>query len=142
MLYQKAVMIDTDGGIGFGFGVIWKYHHSNIPVFVARGILFPIAVLCFNYKKLGQSLIYRFAWLQYALGFCEAYFFYEKGFRMADGNFLWGYHYGTLFLFIVSVIILVQSDGKKSVKITQWAFYGAHLLCGILCFAKIFLGGS
>lgn len=141
IIYQKSAVFDETGGIGFGLGKVWEYYQSSILLGIVKGIAFPIVVLCFNYKKLGSSIIYRFAWLQYAISFCEAYFLYEKGYRMMHFNFSWGYYYGMMFLFLASVIVLVRSDGKKSAKITQWAFYGAHLLCGILYFAKVFSGG-
>ena len=142
MIYQKSAVFDKTGGIGFCLGDVWRYYQNNILLGIVKGIAFPIVVLCFNYKKLAGSTVYRFAWIQFALSFCEAYFLYEKGYRMVHFNFSWGYYYGMMFLFLVSVIVLVQSDGKKSAKITQWAFYGAHLLCGILYFAKVFTGGS
>jgi hypothetical protein len=141
IIYQKSAVFDETGGIGFGLGKVWGYYQSSILLGIVKGIAFPIVVLCFNYKKLGSSIIYRFAWLQYAISFCEAYFLYEKGYRMMHFNFSWGYYYGMMFLFLASVIVLVRSDGKKSAKITQWALYGAHLLCGILYFAKVFSGG-
>ena len=142
MVYQKSVVFDETGGIGFCLGRVWRYYQDCTPLTVLKGVAFPIAVLCFNYRKLSQSLVYRFAWLQFAASFCEAYFLYEKGYHMEHFNFSWGYYYGMFFLFVASVIVLVRSDNKKSAKIVQWAVYGAHLLCGILYFAKIFVGGD
>ena len=142
MLYQNSAMqVAGSGGLGFGLGTVWKHYSDNIPLAVLKVTAFPLAVLIFNFRKLRENFAYRFAWFQFLAGFAENYFLYEKGERMLDGNFGWGYQYGIFFLFIESAIVLMNSDNIKMKKAVQWLVFGAHLLCGILYFRKVFLGG-
>ena len=137
IIYQKSAVFDETGGIGFGLGKVWEYYQSSILLGIVKGIAFPIVVLCFNYKKLGSSIIYRFAWLQYAISFCEAYFLYEKGYRMMHFNFAWGYYYGMMFLFLASVIVLVRSDKKRAQKSRSGRFT-ARICCAAYCISQRF----
>ncbi len=142
MLYQNSAMQAFGSeGLGFGPGVAWKVYSDNIPLAVLKVTAFPLTVLAFNFKKLRDNFAYRFTWFQFIVGFAEYYFLYEKGERMLHGNFGWGYQYGIFFLFIESAIVLMNSDNSKGKKAVQWLVFGAHLLCGILYFRKISLGG-
>ena len=90
---------------------------------------------------------------------------YEKGYRMAHLNFAWGYMYGMFFAFAASLMILCQKTaqflGVKKRRVTedaeggpdrriptmaalilQWAFYAAHLICGIVYFIHLLQGES
>lgn len=143
MLYQNSIEFGEEAGkICFGFGTVWKAYSENIPLALLKGIAFPIAVLAFNYKELKNSFLYRFSWFQYAVGFAEYYFLYEDGTRMYHGNFGWGYQYGMFFLFMTSAITLLNSKDSKWKKLIQWIVFAMHLVCGLLYFRKLLLGGK
>ena len=143
MLYQSTVEFGEDAGtICFGVGTVWKAYQKNIPLAILKNSAFPIAVLAFNFKELKNSFSYRFAWFQYAVGFAEYFFLYESGIRKYDGNLEWGYEYAMFFLFTVSAIILIKSGNSKKKKTVQWIVFALHLVCGLLYFRKLLLGGT
>ena len=72
------------------------------------------------------------------------FFLYEKGFRLPDMNFSWGYMHGIFFVFVASVILLirrtVRRTGNRWLTAVQWMAFGWHLTCGIYYFYGIFRG--
>lgn len=98
LLYQyKGVFVPeegVEGGIGFCFGEVWALYCSNLPLAVCLAVGFPLLVLVLNYKELKENTLYRLSWQIYLMGFAMAFLLYEKGFRMPDFNFSWGYMYG------------------------------------------------
>lgn len=135
---------DEERGIGFGLATAWKLHCDNIPLAIGLALGFPLLVLLLNYKQLKTDIWYRFSWQLMLISLAEVLFFYEKGFRLPDMNFSWGYMHGIFFVFVASSMVLVRSTwAKKSSKyliIVQWLAYGWHLACGIYYFWGIFQG--
>lgn len=149
LLYQfKGVFVPgegEEGGMGFCFGEIWGLYCENIPIAICLAVGFPLLVLVLNWKELKQNTIYRFSWQIYLMGFAMAFLLYEKGFRKPDFNFSWGYMYGIFFAFVGAVIVLLQTTANKKKPLLlgiQWLAFGAHVLCGLLYFKGIFLGGG
>lgn len=149
LLYQfKGVFVPSEGeegGMGFCFGEIWGLYCENIPIAICLAVGFPLLVLVLNFKELKSNTIYRFSWQIYAMSFAMAFLLYEKGFRKPDFNFSWGYMYGIFFAFVGAVIVLLQATARKKKPLllaVQWLAFGAHLVCGLLYFRGIFLGGG
>ncbi len=150
LLYQfLGVFGPVEGqetGIGFGLAVAWRYHCGNIPLAIGLLLGFPILVLLLNYKEMGRDCWYRFSWQMMAVSLFEVVFLYEKGFRLPDMNFSWGYMHGAFFVFVSSLIVLLRRTWKRQGKwyltAAQWLAFGWHLACGIYYFLGIFQGQS
>ncbi len=170
LLYQyKGVFVpageDVEQGIGFGFLTAWKTASEHVGLSVFLGLGFVIAVLCFQEKEIKKNRLYRFSLLMLLVNLVMMMVLYEKGYRMAHLNFAWGYMYGMFFAFAASLMILCQKTaqflGVKKRRVTedaeggpdrriptmaalilQWAFYAAHLICGIVYFIHLLQGES
>lgn len=163
LLYQYggvfAAKEGAEGGIGFTFGEVWGYYCDNIPLAIGIAMGFPLLVLALNFRELKRNTMYRFSWLLYLVGFCMAFFLYEKGFRKPDFNFSWGYMYGIFFCHLSSLTVLLKatvgknkpekdSDRRQGRKrIWAWVFVGAqwlaylwHVVCGVGYFIDLWNG--
>ena len=152
LLYQfGGVFTGTDSkgqeaGIGFELFRVWREYCSNYLVAIILLIFFPLIGLLFQYRKLRTHTIYRFVWQLYGMGLAMFILLYEKGFRAVDANFSWGYMIGAFFLFMTSLLVLLEDTFQArtySLKLlVQWGAFGIHAACGIFYFGMIFLGYS
>ncbi len=137
---------EGESGIGFGIATAWKLYSSNILFSVLLAAAFPIAVFVFNYKEVKKEGFYRFSLQLFLMSFAQVFFLYEKGFRLPDMNFSWGYMHGIFFAFVASLLILIKNTYLKNQKPwilgVQWLAYLGHFVLGILYFSGIFMGGS
>lgn len=124
-------------GIGFAFAKVWSLYSKNIPLSIVMGMALPIGIAVLNYKTLREKFLYRFAWYQYLTGIVMFLFLYEKGFRMEHANFSWGYMHGMFFVFLITLLLVLQNTvswikTKKAIfLIPEWAVLIYHLACGI-----------
>lgn len=134
-----------DAGIGFELFRVWGEYCDNYPVAIGLLIFFPIIVLIFQYRKIITNTLYRFGWQIYGMGLAMFILLYEKGFRVADANFSWGYMIGAFFLVMCSLLVLLEetfTDPKHSWRLLiQWGAFGLHIICGLFYFGMILLGG-
>ena len=149
LLYQyKGVFVPeegAEGGIGFGFGTVWAHYCHNIPLAICLAVGFPLLVLVLHIKELKSDTLFRFSWQIYLMSFAMAFLLYEKGFRMVDFNFSWGYMYGIFFAFVGALPVLVRDTAQKKKPLLlalQWLAFLAHVICGLYYFYHIFLGQS
>ena len=137
---------EAERGIGFGFLTVWKHYCDNIPVALLLAAGFPLAVLLCHVKELKSRGFYCFAWQLYLVSLAEFVFLYEKGFRLVDANFSWGYMYGLFFVFAASLLLLIRDSVKRQgrlwARLLQWGMYGLHLLLGCYYLYGILAGGS
>lgn len=148
LLYQyKGVFVPqpgVEGGMGFGFGAVWSMYTDNLPLAIGLAIGFPVLVTILNYRELKENVMLRFSWQVYGMSFAMAFLLYEKGFRLPDFNFSWGYMYGIFFLFVGTLIVLLRAtaDRKKPAWLLgmQWLAYGWHAACGLYYFSTILKG--
>lgn len=152
-------------GIGIGFFTVWSQYSHNIPFAIIQAMAFPIIVLIFHYRDIRKDTGYRFAWEIYAAGFVMAAFIYEKGFRIYDFNFSWGYMCGMFIVFLASIKKILEdmnltekcretvdlpgtAKDKEMLKHTymmlaaEWGILALHLICGMRYFLHIFAGGD
>lgn len=131
-------------GVGFGWLTAWKYHCGNVPLAVALGLAFPIVVLIIHHKELKTDGVYRFSVQIAAMGLAMAVLLYEKGFRLPDMNFSWGYMHGMFFAFVGAAALLFKSTILKSKKWyvlgLEWVMFLGHLGCGLLYFKNSLAG--
>ncbi len=134
-----------DTGIGFQLFRVWGEYCDNYLVAIGLLIFFPIVVLLFQYRKITANTLYRFGWQIYGMGLAMFILLYEKGFRVADANFSWGYMIGAFFLVMCSLLVLLEDTMKATGQdwklLIQWGAFGLHLACGALYFGMILLGG-
>lgn len=151
LLYQyQGVFVpeeDMEGGIGFGLGLVWGEYCNNFFVAVCLAAGFPILVTLCNLREIKENTLFRFSWQIYGISFAMAFFLYEKGFRMRDFNFSWGYMYGIFFLFFGAIFVLLKATAKKTKSKwekgaigIQWLAYGWHLICGGYYFIEFLQG--
>ncbi|MDR0948329.1 MAG: hypothetical protein LBM69_02270 [Lachnospiraceae bacterium] len=166
LLYQfQGVFVPSPGevgGIGFSLAEVWLHHSNNIPVAILKAICFPLLVVIFNRKVAQKRESTRFAWLLYLVSLAMFLFLYEKGFRKYDMNFSWGYMCGLFFLFLDSILLLIEQtiaikpligsckkNAQRFIKkelrcvlmlVLQWMVFFWHLICGILYFMGIYSG--
>lgn len=137
---------EAERGIGFGFLTVWTHYCENIPMALLLAAAFPLAVALCHMKELKSQGFLRFAWQLYLVSLVEFVFLYEKGFRLVDANFSWGYMYGLFFIFAASLLLLirdsVQRRGRLWIRLLQWGMYGLHLLLGCYYLYGILAGGS
>lgn len=166
MLYQyQGVFVHeegVEGGLGFGFGKVWANYCGNIPLAVCLAVGFPLLVLVLNRKECKKNTLFAFSWQMYLVGFAEAFFLYEKGFREVDFNFSWGYMCGIFFCHFSALLVLLRVTGGKikgrrcapavsggkaagrmaaGLLLIQWAAYLWHVVCGLYYFGTL-LGGA
>lgn len=150
LLYQYSATFvpkeaGVETGIAFGMATAWKMYCGNIPLAVGLGLGFPIFLLLFHWKDFKEDNYYRFAWQFTVMSFLMLFFLHEKGVRLPDMNFSWGYMHGMFVTFATSLMVLVRSTvlkrDKKPVLVLEWLAYGWHLVCGVIYFAFIYGGG-
>jgi hypothetical protein len=139
---------DEDGGLGIAFALIWGEKCNNIPMAILMACFFPLISLLFNAKRLKSNIGYLMSWIQFIFAALMFLLFYEKGFKIHDGNFQWGYCHSLFFLFFMSLILLVEdsfssaektSKGKVAIAI-QWIAFLMHLIAGIAYYASLMTG--
>lgn len=150
LLYQYGgVFIGEAGGeekgIGIGFLTAWKTTTDNVLLSILLGSAFPLSVLLFQRGKIRANRLLLFSWQFFVTALLMLAFLYEKGYRMPHMNFAWGYMYGLFFLFLASLITLVQETGQRTQPVwqlgLQWMVFAAHLLCGADYFRVVISGG-
>lgn len=143
-VFGRNSQAGEEGGIGFGLASVWKMYSDNIPFSIVLALGFPLLVLIFHPGEIKKSTLYRFSWVQFIVSAGELFLLYEKGRRFSDANFSWGYMYGLFFVFVTSLLVLVEDTVKKRAKFPvlclQWLAYGAHLICGTVYFLYVWRG--
>lgn len=138
---------DTEGGIHFGFAVVWHYWTKGIKTSFIKANFFPIIFLLIHLKDFVKDRILRYAWYSFIVGFISFICLYEGGFRMADANFAWGYMHGMFFTYCVSGFIMVRelfgTDKRDKIRgFISLAVFIPHLVCGIIFMVYVMSGGS
>jgi len=150
-VFGERAQANSSGGIGFGFAQAWKVHMDNIPFAIVLALAFPGFLLLFRLKELKINTLYRFSWFQVIVSLLELLLLYEKGEeRFVHMNFSWGYMHGLFFVFVASLILLIQNTIQAIVEkkvwykctllILFWLAYGWHLFCGIHYFLYVWSG--
>lgn len=134
----------AETGVGFGWLTAWRYHCDNIPLAIALALGFPLITAVIHHKEIKENTLYRFSLQLAAMSLFMAMLMYEKGFRLPDMNFSWGYMYGMFFAFTGGAIVMVRSTLKKDRKwyllAAEWIVYLLHLGCGLLYFKNSLAG--
>ena len=134
----------AETGLGFGWLTAWRYHCNNIPVAILAALAFPIVVFFLHHKEWKGNQMYRFSVQFLLMSLGMVMLMYEKGFRVGDMNFSWGYMYGMFFAFVGAAVVMVKStvsrDRKWYVLVPEWTAFLVHLGCGALYFKNSLVG--
>ncbi len=135
-------------GIGFELFKAWHVYSDNIPLSIVMALAFPIAVLVLNFTQLKRNGWFRLAWQLWLVGFLTFLTCYEKGFRFTHMNFSWGYMHGLFFVFMVSVLLMLEKIMKREPRLKkaalapEMALFLFHLTCGIIFFVYLYQGNN
>ena len=148
LLYQFFGVFGPDesgeSGMGFGFLKVWSLHCGNIPLALLLALAFPLTVFVFHHRQIRRDTVYRFSLQILLMGTAMAMLLYEKGERMQDFNFSWGYMHGLFFAFTGAVIVLVKSTVRREKPLPllagEWLVLPWHLGCGLLYFKNSLAG--
>jgi hypothetical protein len=132
---------DTSSILFSPLGVMSGYSGYLLPKFFLS-ILFPLAVLLFNFRRVVRDNTLMLAWLGFLASVPQMYLLAESGDRFIQGNFLWGAQIMALILFVASARFLwreqlVTEEFSLKGKIVALAIYAAHLLAGIAYYASL-----
>ena len=97
-----------EGAIEVVFGLSQALSHKNVLHIFVFGMPFTITVLIANYKRIRDSK-YFMAFMIFVWGVAQWLFFGEAGERAKHGNFDWGRMYGTYFLALVALSLLIEN---------------------------------
>ena len=123
------------GGITLGFmKVIGQYEHSGVNMFY--GVAFPVAALIVAVVRRKRHIEDILCWLMLLVGLAMRLFLFERGRRMMDGNFSWGY---TLALYLVWVTSIRQYVDIAISQNTVWHRLTFWVL-SILLFGHVITG--
>jgi hypothetical protein len=159
-LYLNGIMYGaTESGadessnqVAIAFG----YLHMQIekPFFTPiPGMMFPLSVLVFNFRRLKTDIVYRLSWIMFLVGLLIALTFIETGDRMYNGNFGWGFQFSLLFLFISSVAVYIGNIygasfmqnrvfAKRNYCIIAGLLFCCHIISGLSWFYLIVYGNG
>lgn len=134
----------AETGVGFGWLTAWSYHCNNIPVAILAALAFPFVVFLLHHKEWKGNQMYRFSVQFLLMSLGMVMLMYEKGFRVGDMNFSWGYMYGMFFAFVGAAVVMVKSTVSRERKwyllVPQWVAFLLHLGCGLLYFKNSLAG--
>lgn len=125
-------------GIGIGFGVFLSRWTNNLFFSLFLALAFPLFVLLIDAKCLLKDTSVRIVLCYGLCSWLEAAFLYEKGIRMKDGNWTWGYNLALLViwtLFIIKYFDILQDENVSTKK------RAISICCGIpILFFQVLFG--
>ena len=154
----------TDRGLGgtgdeiiLTFFGVWKVHSPSVFLSILRGSVFPILIVFFRRKEIGNNHYLLISWLIYLVAFTEGAFLAEKESFFAF-NFSNGYNFSLIGLYTFSIIELLKwmketgfkfnisglkyaelSGERKKLFITTFTFYW-YIISGIIYLIRQILG--
>lgn len=149
---QNAILFGKETGNSWTFSPGETLsQHSGYPFIAAvLSVFFPLTVLVVNLPALKKDRRFLAAWLMAVFGFAELFFFCETGSRVNDGNFMWGYSFAILVIFVASVVkwyenlrVMWKNHLIKMgyLCITGFLFLW-HVYCGIYFYIHLVQGVS
>ncbi|MGD0750464.1 MAG: hypothetical protein ABSA23_03535 [Anaerolineales bacterium] len=133
-----------NGSIVFSpLGVMSGYSGFLLPKFFLS-ILFPLAVLIFNFRRVVRDNTLMLAWVGFFAGVLQMYLLAESGNRFGNGNFIWGAQIMLFILFVASARFLwreklAPEKLSKREKTVVLIIYAAHFLAGIAYYVSLMI---
>lgn len=162
IILQNIILFGADTGNGWtinpGYTIGLQSAHPIIASILS--VLFPLIVLLGGLLIRDKAKVFeKNAWIMGIVGYLELFLLCETGNRAQDGNFMWGYNFTILAVFVVCIIRwmdsikLIKSKvlGKENI-LYKTAAYSAvglaggsliyHLYCGIYFYLNLVQGVS
>lgn len=122
-------------------GVMERYSAYLLPKFFLS-ILFPLAVLLFNFRRVLRDDTLMLAWTGFLASLPQMYLLAESGDRFMHGNFLWGAQIMAFILFVASArflwrALITAEKFPGRAKLVALAIYAAHFLAGIAYYVSL-----
>lgn len=127
-------------GIGIGAFKMLALYADNVWAALIACVAFPLFVFVTAIIVQGKDILKNSRIILMisclVVGWCEMAFLYEKGARIVDANFAWGYMLAVFIAFALSVIEflkITESDFKykKLIRNIGVGLFSCHLLFGI-----------
>ncbi len=127
-------------GIGIGAFKMLEYYVDNVWAALIACIAFPLFVFIAAIIVQGKDVLKNSGIILMVsclvVGWCEMAFLYEKGYRIVDANFAWGYMLAVFIAFVLSIVEFIkitESDFKYKSLIRNIGvgLFSCHLLFGI-----------
>ncbi len=151
VLIQNAVLFGGSTGNGWELapGAVLAQHSAHPLISAVLSILFPLVMLEMN-PQMVKSKYALGAWMMAVIGFLQLFLFSETGSRAMDGNFMWGYSFAILPIFIVGIYYLLTelrrwaklSMIRKAALCAACAILLWHLYCGLYFYINLVQGVS
>lgn len=162
IILQNIILFGADTGNGWtinpGYTIGLQSAHPIIASILS--VLFPLIVLLGGLLIRDKAKVFETnAWIMGIVGYLELFLLCETGNRAQDGNFMWGYSFTIMVVFVVCIIRwmdsikLIKSKvlGKENIlyKIAAYSAVGLaggsliyHLYCGIYFYLNLVQGVS
>ena len=143
MEFGESTIEDEEHHLVFGIKVLLQ--QKNVPVKFLFGMAFSIIVLAVNYKKIKESK-YLLGVLIFLTGAMQWAFVTETGKRANYGNFDWGKEYGSYFLAVICLALLIENicdkesvfAGDKKKRTVYFIIIGIVLALSVLSQMRYF----
>lgn len=132
------------GGIGVGVFLTWNSWSNHLLGSMLVSILFPIYVIAINYKTIFNKKYVLFSIILFMTALIQFIMFYDIT-DIKAGNFVWGMHLATFYLFITSIMLLWdyrKINGCNSKVRIGYALFTGHVCCGLLYFVYIYMNNG
>lgn len=147
ILYQSRVLFANVQGASIiitlqRFKDIENIKNGTLALFA--GMIFPVYVSILLFKNKKNSML-NAAWMLFIISYIQRLFFAETGPRAQDGNFVWGAFFFAFFLYMVCIVLWIDSYKKGIIK-NKLAFvignllYGASVLSGVVYYILLLQG--
>lgn len=132
--------IHKTSGIGIAYGAVLLKWTDNLFYSCLLALAFPLFVLLMYAKRLLKDTSVKIAMCYGLCAWLQAAFLYEKGERMLDGNWTWGWNLSLLIiwmLFVIKFFEIIQDETISFKKKALSLFFGMpilffHVIFGII----------
>lgn len=138
-LGQSLLVFNESDSIAFGYAIFLRQYIQYPIGGLLKSIVFPVIVLVICHK-VSKNAAWWAAVLNTIFSVGYAFFLYETGRRLADGNFTWGTHIAVFLLFLVTSSILFQWQAEKNIisSGSAWQKTGFWISCALLIAHAVF----
>lgn len=129
ILYQQSLALNTDSSVAVGLFKAF-YAGAKFPITgLIVSVAFPLLCLIFVFADLFKDRFFCFVWVNFLINFAIASLLYETGYKMKDGNFVWGLCFSIGVLFVISIykFLELKKENQTNKLIVLSMFLGMHI---------------
>ena len=124
---------ERSGGIGFGWFAAGYGYSKNPYISLLLVIAFPLLYTIFHFRTIKGSSEYRLIWIYVITSWLQSAILYEKGARMAEGNFTWAVQLAYTLLFLITVRDFAKKIYIRTLAKEKWKGTDVFLLLVLFC---------